>query len=419
MVTNYGTMQQRQGSEPPPGLREVPKTPVTQVLKVVPSERPFRRRRHIPEVDATPYAGTVRAVSTCSEFNLQNIAGHYRSRGCEVRENEGYVWLIVNVPSYKFDSQLEDDQSQPSHQSHTWLDISNALEGSSTTYRIEDDRPVTIDESDNEADSRIPRKHLMRPGREYEYNVFFHIYGVLVWWSPFPPSHDLETAGMPLLKEVARMRSLFEMGSHDKLKLDTCRWAVAPPEELEKTTLRAKRKEARGPPCYIDQDCFYISNSESEYMMAYGCGLAQSAKVAEFEDKIDTLVEDTKEYPIDMARTGKCNLSRNEVAKIRGILFLHKMDVNLHTDILETPDVFWNRTDLEPLYLQARRYMEISHRTEVLNKRLEIVHQLFEVVHEELNTKHGNHLEWIIIWLILVELLIGTASTLMSLAGYH
>ena len=381
-----------------PGLSQAGRKDTKSVLPDAASARPIRRRRgvgaRLTEVDQRSGIGTVRAVSTCAEFNLDVIAAHYQSRGLTVVRKEAIVWITLMVPSYKFDS-------------------NPGAEGDAQDESPQDDdsfeREYTIADSDNEDDGT----YQVRPGGEYEYNIFFHSYGVVVWWSQFPPSTDMKLAGLPLLEEVKRMKDTFEIDSLDKVELDTCRWTVVPEPEEEVVT-RRKVKE-KGPSSYIDQDCFYLTERNTELMLAYGCGLAQSAKVSEFEDKIEDVVEETKEYPIAMAKTGKSDLTRTEVAKIRGSLFLHRMYVNLHTDVLETPELFWTRTDLEPYYLQARRYMEISHRTDVLNQRLEIVHDLFAAFHEELNTNHSNFLEWIIIWLIVAELVLGAASAMLSI----
>eukprot|EP00754_Rhynchopus_humris_P022766 Rhum_TRINITY_DN14805_c32_g1::Rhum_TRINITY_DN14805_c32_g1_i1::g.121554::m.121554 len=380
--------------------------------------RPVRRRRGVgtgfAAVDESSGKGTVRAVSTCSEFDLDAIAAHYTDRGLEVIRKEAIVWLKVNVPSYKFDSEPKDcaeREEKDDDKSGGWLAGGAVVDADADMF----EREYTMQDSDEEEEDE-DKNFRVRPGRQYEYNIFFHLYGVIVWWTEFPPQIDREIGGFPLMREVARMKDLFEIDSLEKVELDTCRWTVGV-EDYEDASSSRRRQKDKGPTCYIDQDVFFLSEKDPEFMLAYGCGLAQSAKVSEFEDKIEDVVEETKEYPICMAKTGKSELTRTEVAKIRGSLFLHRMYVNLHTDVLETPEFFWNRTDLEPLYLQARRYMEISHRTEVLNKRLEIVHDLFAAFHEELNTTHGNYLEWIIIWLIVAEIVLGAVTAYLSMAN--
>ena len=56
----------------------------------------------------------------------------------------------------------------------------------------------------------------------------------------------------------------------------------------------------------------------------------------------------------------------------------------------------------------------MAHRVEILNQRLDVVHELFSMLSDELNQKHNAKLEWIIIWLILIEVIVGLVSLGMT-----
>ena len=50
-----------------------------------------------------------------------------------------------------------------------------------------------------------------------------------------------------------------------------------------------------------------------------------------------------------------------ELLKIRG-------HVNLHSELLETPDMYWEEPQLEQLFEKMEHNMDISHRISILNK---------------------------------------------------
>jgi uncharacterized Rmd1/YagE family protein len=50
--------------------------------------------------------------------------------------------------------------------------------------------------------------------------------------------------------------------------------------------------------------------------------------------------------------------------------------------------------------------MEMAERTEVLNKRLDMLRELINVLQQQMENDHAVKLEWIIIWLIVVEVMI-------------
>ena len=89
-----------------------------------------------------------------------------------------------------------------------------------------------------------------------------------------------------------------------------------------------------------------------------------------------------------------------------GELFIERNFVNLHSEILDTPEFFWNYPELEPFYRRTTHYLDTNKRVEVLNRQLGVVHELFEMLSSELNHQHSSRLEWTIIILIFIEICI-------------
>ena len=55
---------------------------------------------------------------------------------------------------------------------------------------------------------------------------------------------------------------------------------------------------------------------------------------------------------------------------------------------------------------QVMRYLEMSGRTEVLNKRLDMLRELLDVLQQQMENAHAVKLEWIVIWLIVIEVVL-------------
>jgi len=82
--------------------------------------------------------------------------------------------------------------------------------------------------------------------------------------------------------------------------------------------------------------------------------------------------------------------------------------VNLYSDILDgQPTWFWDNEDFASQYEQTSQYLDLSNRVDVYNQRLDIVGELVENLNDRLNHKDSAKLEWIIIWLITVEIIMG------------
>lgn len=155
----------------------------------------------------------------------------------------------------------------------------------------------------------------------------------------------------------------------------------------------------------IQRDHIYLTDTSPMHLLAVSHALAQSIKLSTFEVSVARTMQSTSQIPRTLAETGKTNLSRRELAQIRGRLFLTKSDIIVRYDLLDTPEFFWEYPELEPVYQHAANYLEIRNRTQVLSTRLETVHELFEMLADEQKHKHSASLEWIIIWLIAVEIL--------------
>ncbi|NPU94338.1 MAG: RMD1 family protein [Gammaproteobacteria bacterium] len=155
----------------------------------------------------------------------------------------------------------------------------------------------------------------------------------------------------------------------------------------------------------IQRDHIYLTDTSPLHLLAVSHALAQSIKLSTFETLVARTMQSTAQIPRTLAETGKTNLSRRELAQIRGRLFLTKSDIIVRYDLLDTPEFFWEYPELESVYQHAANYLEIRNRTQVLSTRLETVHELFEMLADEQKHKHSATLEWIIIWLIAVEIL--------------
>lgn len=153
----------------------------------------------------------------------------------------------------------------------------------------------------------------------------------------------------------------------------------------------------------IVEDEIILPNFDLLTRLAISHGLAQSVKLGSFENTIRKTFNHTKHIPEDLAKQGRIPLSRKEIRRKMGELFIERNSINLHADVLDTPEFFWEYAELEPLYTMTANYLDLETRVEVLNHRLNVVHELFEMLGNELNHQHSSRLEWTIIWLIIIE----------------
>jgi len=153
----------------------------------------------------------------------------------------------------------------------------------------------------------------------------------------------------------------------------------------------------------IVNDELILANNSTLTLLSASHSLAQSVKLDAYEKSVDQTVESMRHLPEQMARKGRIGLSRREIRRKMGELFIERNSINLHSDVLDKPEFFWSYPEVEPVYTMIANYLDIIPRVEVLNQRLGVVHELFEILNSELHHQQSSRLEWVIIILIFIE----------------
>ncbi|KAF8680086.1 hypothetical protein RHS04_04080 [Rhizoctonia solani] len=145
--------------------------------------------------------------------------------------------------------------------------------------------------------------------------------------------------------------------------------------------------------------------------------LAQSTLLAHYETiaQVVLAAPSVTALPKQLADSGELKLRRGEALKLTGRLFKLRRDVNLVSNVLDTPELFWSEASLKSLYDATRDYFEIEPRVQVLNERLGVASDLLDIIHEHLNNGAMMRITWIIIWLIVVACLVDLGEVLARL----
>ncbi len=208
-------------------------------------------------------------------------------------------------------------------------------------------------------------------------DIFYFSYGAVVCWG-LPQEIELEM--IKLIKPYAEKHS-------DEVETDEFTFGYG---EYPK----------------VADDEITLPNHSTLTKLALSHGIAQSVKLGTFEISIQTTFNQSKNIPEDLATKGKISLSKNVIRKKMGELFIARNSINLHADVLDVPEFFWEYPELEPLYMMIANYLDLETRVDVLNHRLDVVHELFQMLGSELNHQHSSRLEWTIIWLIIIEVVL-------------
>ncbi|XP_028252141.1 required for meiotic nuclear division protein 1 homolog [Parambassis ranga] len=143
---------------------------------------------------------------------------------------------------------------------------------------------------------------------------------------------------------------------------------------------------------------------------AFSNALCLSVKLAIWEVSLDNFVESIQSIPETLKSGKRVKLSAAEVMQKIGELFTLRHCINLRSDLLLTPDFYWDRENLEKLYDKTCLFLSINRRVKVVNEKLEHCTQLTDLMRSHLSEKHSLRLEWMIVILITIEVMFELAK---------
>ncbi|XP_066536488.1 required for meiotic nuclear division protein 1 homolog [Hoplias malabaricus] len=223
--------------------------------------------------------------------------------------------------------------------------------------------------------------------------MFFFREGSVVFWNV------AETA----VKKVMRILEQHEIQPYE---VALVHWEN---EEINYTVGEGNSKLLRGN---------FIFNSEMDYdqilleKFAFSNALSLSVKLAIWEVSLDNFVESIQSIPETLKSGKTVKLSRAEVLQKIGELFALRHCINLSSDLLITPDFYWDREDLEQLYDKTCQFLSINRRVKVVNEKLQHCTELADLMRNHLSEKHSLRLEWMIVILITIEVLFELARVI-------
>lgn len=225
-------------------------------------------------------------------------------------------------------------------------------------------------------------------------DVFIFDYGVIIMWG-FSPKEEAA-----FLVDVARFET--EKLAAEDIQIEEFNYYIT---------------QSYQPRIYND---FITLRDDSNYMLKLSIShaLAQSVKISLFEELVDNTIEDTQDIPQQIAHTGKVEMTRGEIMKSIGELFILRININLHGSVLDSPELIWSEPHLEPIYQATRGYLEINQRVELLNQRLEVISDLLQMLKEQLGHSHEESLEFIVVVLVGVEIFVSVINIIVDILTY-
>jgi uncharacterized Rmd1/YagE family protein len=167
----------------------------------------------------------------------------------------------------------------------------------------------------------------------------------------------------------------------------------------------------------IFNDMITLRTSDHMIKLAMSYAISQSTRLSYFEERMQRTMSEAQYVPRKLALEGRLGMSRTQVVSLVGKLFQGRVDVNLSSNMLDTPNFFWDsEPTLLPLYAAVREYLEIKPRIQVLNERCRVFLDLAEILSDAIADTKMTKITWIVIALIVISILVTCSEVILRFA---
>lgn len=156
----------------------------------------------------------------------------------------------------------------------------------------------------------------------------------------------------------------------------------------------------------FNADIITLEDADVKRKLAISYGLSQAIQLEYYEDSTIEAIKKNNYLSEELAKRGKISLSRKDISKRMGEIFLARSSVNLNSEFLDVPEYFWRYPNFEEYYKMITKYLDLHGRVDTLNQKLNVLHELFDMLTAQLQHRYSSMLEIAIIALIFVEILI-------------
>jgi required for meiotic nuclear division protein 1 len=101
---------------------------------------------------------------------------------------------------------------------------------------------------------------------------------------------------------------------------------------------------------------------------------------------------------------------RGTITKFASSIAKERFEILNQLYLLDKPDILWDNVELESLYNQLSLQLELKSRFDVIEYKISYLKESVDFARDMINQRSSEFLEWIIIWLIVIEIILSIYS---------
>lgn len=158
---------------------------------------------------------------------------------------------------------------------------------------------------------------------------------------------------------------------------------------------------------WLEDGVILLEDFSIERIQLVAAVLARCVVLSHHESRIHEVFDRLEPIARELHARGNIAKGGKELIQQIGEALLVQHHMVGRAQVVEKPDLLWNRPDLDRLYQRLTDEYELTDRDKALDRKLDLVESTAHTLLELLHARRSLHLEWYVVILIVFELCLG------------
>jgi uncharacterized Rmd1/YagE family protein len=156
----------------------------------------------------------------------------------------------------------------------------------------------------------------------------------------------------------------------------------------------------------LENNLLRLRNGEVRRLQVVAVVMSRSVVLADYESRIADSFDQIEPLAGDLQRHGRSRRSTRQLLQHIGGSLLSQQRMIGRVEVGDKPELLWEHSDLDQLYLRIEDELEIRERYAILQRKLDLISHTAQTALELVHTRRSLRVEWYIVILIVVEIVL-------------
>ena len=162
----------------------------------------------------------------------------------------------------------------------------------------------------------------------------------------------------------------------------------------------------------VENGTVVVKDGSSERLEIVAAALSKSVALAQYEADVAANFDQIEPFATQLERSGRGGRNMRQLLRHIGRTLLNEHKMVARVEVVDRPELLWERPELEQLYLRLEDEFELRERAAILDRKLDLISRTAGTVLDLLQKRRSIRVEWYIVILIILEIAISVYGLL-------